>query len=1022
MAIYYLDAKVISRSTGRSAVAAAAYRSGEILFDERYEKEHDYSRKENIAHTEILLPDGAPLWMSNREELWNSVERFEKRKDAQLARELVIALPKELTIEQNILLIKEYVQSHFVDKGMIADMSLHNDKAIDGEPQPHAHVLLTLRELNLEKGEGEKEGKEMCFGKKVREWNLKENLLIWRESWAEIANKHLALNGHDRRIDHRRLEEQEIELTPGIKVGAAAAREHMAKLIEQQKVMYENGEKIYEDPEIALRALTRQQSTFTHHDLAKFVNRHSGDSEQFERIFEKVKLCSQIVHLGLDEQGRDRYTTQDMLDIEMKMIGHADRLSERAFGHRVREIKERDKGAEIEVRGEVAKDIEREIERELEVELETGGEGGREEKQKRLTEQQTAVYEYLIEEGDIKCVVGYAGSGKSHLLGAVREVLEEEGYRVLGATLSGIAAENLEKSSGIASRTLASRSYCWDKGEQLLDAKDILVIDEAGMVGSRQMERVLREVERGGAKVILVGDPQQLQAIEAGASFRALAERVGFIELTEIWRQKEEWQREATLSFANRDFAKGLGAYQENGCVHEFETQAFAKQAVVERWFEERESQSQISLSKDMGKDTYGVEDVENTENAKNRAQERGQERRLDNNRYKTQIMLSYTRKDVQELNEMARSLRKEIGDLREEHAVLTERGVRQFAVGERVYFLENERLNLDVKNGTLGTILKIEGKELTIRIDSNEKEQGEQKGQERGRVVIVDVERYNKLEYGYAATIHKAQGVTVDKSYVLASKHMDSHATYVGMSRHREKVEIYWSKEEFGYEQNLDKYLSRDRSKDVTLDYAKNYGIDATNGINDIKVNRMIVKKEVNLDKQARGEQKEVRELEKLKEITPIRKTKELGEKENQSESRTQEQSVNRNFDALEAFKKRYEQKHPERAQRHKEMVSPSIEKKMGKVVDKFRQLHKQLEQPEVGLDEKARVLLKKELSDYAYKMSKNEQLMDYAKRYEKDVFPEVKKLAQEKIREISKQKEKIRERSLEHELELER
>ncbi len=907
MAIYYLDAKVISRSTGRSAVAAAAYRSGEILFDERYEKEHDYSRKENITHTEILLPNGAPLWMNDRERLWNEVESSEKRKDAQLARELVIALPKELTIEQNVELIKEYVQSHFVDKGMVADICVHNDKTPEGEPQPHAHVMLAMREINID-----------GFGKKVREWNLKENLLLWRESWAEVTNRHLALNGHDRKIDHRRLEEQGIELTPGIKVGASVAREHMARLIEQQRISFENGEKIYENPEIALKALTRQQSTFTHHDLAKFVNRHSVDSEQFERIFEKVRSSEHLVYLGLDEQRRDRFTTQEMLTIEMKMADHAKRLVDRHFGHEVGGM----------IREEVLSN-----------------------KDKALTEQQRAVFEHLVDRGDIKCVVGYAGTGKSHLLGAARQVWEAQGYQVLGATLSGIAAENLEKSSGIESRTLASRGYYWDKGEQLLTPKDILVIDEAGMISSRHMERLLREVERGGAKVVLVGDPQQLQAIEAGASFRAIAERVGFIELTEVWRQKEEWQREATLSFAQRQVDKGLEAYQSHGCVHEFETQTMAKKGLVEQWFEN----SQLEPNK-------------------------------------TQIMLSYTRKDVQELNEMARDLRKENGELGEDQVIQTERGLRQFAKGDRVYFLENERLNLEVKNGTLGTIEKIEGKELTVRLDRDNNEG-------HSRTVMVDTERYNKLEYGYAATIHKSQGVTVDKAYVLASKHMDSHATYVGMSRHREGVDLYWSKEEFAKQRELVTQLSRDRSKDVTLDYAKNHGIE---------VSQSIVK-EVFREKPLEAEKIRFKEINFSLESKKNGALRELKEAKEQNVSQDRESS-------LEAFKKRYEQKHPEKALQHKEMVSPSSEKEMRETVNGFRELHKQLEQR--GIDEKSHALLKKELNDIAQKMSKSSELMDYMKQYQKDVYPEVKKLAQEREKELARQKD--RGRDLGYELEL--
>src|SRR5262249_32986224 len=121
MAIYHFNGSVISRSQGRSSVASAAYRSASRLRDERQGTLHDYTRKEDVAHTEILLPENAPEWMGDRETLWNTVEAVEKRKDAQLAREFNFALPKELTIEQAIALAKEFVQQEFVDKGMVAD-------------------------------------------------------------------------------------------------------------------------------------------------------------------------------------------------------------------------------------------------------------------------------------------------------------------------------------------------------------------------------------------------------------------------------------------------------------------------------------------------------------------------------------------------------------------------------------------------------------------------------------------------------------------------------------------------------------------------------------------------------------------------------------------------------------------------------------------------------------------------------------------------------------------------------------
>ena len=268
MAIYHFSGTVISRSQGRSAVACAAYRSATQLYDNRYEKTHNYTAKKDVTHTEILLPSQALEWMAERERLWNFVEATEKRKDAQLAREFNFSLPRELALAQNIALAREFVKREFVDKGMIADLCIHNDKMPDGQLQPHAHVMLTMRQVTSE-----------GFGQKVREWNRKENLLVWREAWSEVANRHLFLHGHDVKIDHRSLDVQGIALEPQHKIGPALARERLARLEDHQRIARENGEKLLADPTIALTAITRQQSTFTHQDLARFVSRHTVDAD-----------------------------------------------------------------------------------------------------------------------------------------------------------------------------------------------------------------------------------------------------------------------------------------------------------------------------------------------------------------------------------------------------------------------------------------------------------------------------------------------------------------------------------------------------------------------------------------------------------------------------------------------------------------------------------------------------------------------------------------------------------------------
>ncbi len=754
MAIYHFSGTVISRSGGKSAVASAAYRSGEKLYDERQEKVMNYSKKQDVLYKEIMLPKGAPEWMKDREKLWNEVEKAENRKDSQLAREVHFSLPRELSEEQNIELAKEFVKNEFVSRGMVADLCIHGGKGKDGEEQPHAHVMLTLREVTDE-----------GFGLKERSWNAKENYMLWRESWAEHANRYLAMNGIEQRIDHRSNKDRGIDLEPQKKIGPENLRDHERRILEHNRIARNNGEKLLEDPTIALKAITYHQSTFTHHDLARFINRHTVDEEQFKVVYERVKNSEEIIFLGKDELGRERFSSREMVELEKGMMKNVSVLEERGFW-----------GLEKADKQEVEAGVERDF---------TGiGSGGVAEKTLVLSEQQQEALEHIVGEGSVKCLVGYAGTGKSCLLDRARDIWEQNGYLVHGVTLAGIAAENLEYSSGIESRTFASRKYYWDKGEEKLSKKDVLVVDEAGMLGSRQLARIMEEVKEGGAKVVLLGDPQQLQAIEAGAAFRAIIEKTGYLELTEVRRQIEGWQQEATKEFALRNVDKALSFYEERGYIHYLGTQQEAKKGLVSRWNKER------------------FEEPE-----------------------KSRIMLAHTRKDVAELNEIARDCKKDKGELGKSSGLEVSGGVKEFAVGDRIYFLQNNR-DMGVKNGTLGTIDKIDGLSITVRVDGNKAVREEQ------RQLTFSLDRYNHITHGYAATIHKAQGVTVDQSYILASKYMDSHLAYVGMTRHREKAELFLSKEEFANKEELEQVLGRDRSKDVTVDYIgqdlrKEYGLE---------------------------------------------------------------------------------------------------------------------------------------------------------------------------------------------------
>ena len=206
MAIYHLRATMISRSQGRSATAAAAYRVAERIEDRRTGLTFDYAARSGVDHTEILAPDHAPDWVRDRSELWNRVEESETRKNSQVAREVRVALPDELTHAQRVALVRDYAQAQFVDRGMVADIALHAPGREGDERNHHAHILLTTRELDAE---GSVPGGG--FTTKNRDWNKVEVLEGWREAWARDSNAALERAGIEDRVDHRTLVAQRDE-------------------------------------------------------------------------------------------------------------------------------------------------------------------------------------------------------------------------------------------------------------------------------------------------------------------------------------------------------------------------------------------------------------------------------------------------------------------------------------------------------------------------------------------------------------------------------------------------------------------------------------------------------------------------------------------------------------------------------------------------------------------------------------------------------------------------------------------
>jgi Ti-type conjugative transfer relaxase TraA len=801
VAIMFIRAQVISRGAGRSIVSAAAYRHRARMMDEQVGTSFSYrGGAAELKHEELALPDQVPAWLriaiegksvaAASEALWNAVEAFETRADAQLARELIIALPEELTRAENIALVQEFVRDNLTSKGMIADWVYH-----DKDGNPHIHLMTALRPLT-EEGFGPKkvpvldaDGEPLRVvtpdrpkGKIVYKlWaGDKETMKGWKIGWAETANRHLALAGHDIRLDGRSYAEQGLDGIAQKHLGpekAALARKGIeiyfapANLARRQDM----ADRLLAEPELLLKQLANERSTFDEKDIAKALHRYVDDPEDFANIRARLMASDDLVLLKPQQVDRQTgkvaepavFTTREILRIEYDMAQSAEVLSQRnGFGI-----------ANTEVAAAVRQVETADPERPFKLDME-----------------QVAAVRHVTGDSAIAAVVGLAGAGKSTLLAAARVAWEGEHHRVFGAALSGKAAEGLEDSSGIKSRTLASWELAWENGRDLLERGNVFVIDEAGMVSSQQMARVLMAVENAGAKAVLVGDAMQLQPIQAGAAFRAISERVGSAELAGVRRQREAWARDASRLFARGKVEEGLDAYAQRGQIVETEQRVDVIERIVADWSVAREE-------------------------AIARSQAEGHDGRL---RGDEMLVLAHTNEDVKRLNGELRDVMNAAGALTAAREFQTERGVREFAAGDRIIFLENARFLEPrarrrgpqyVKNGMLGTVVATGdmrgGPLLSVRLAN-------------GRDVVISEDSYRNVDHGYAATIHKSQGATVDRTFVLATGMMDQHLTYVSMTRHRDQATLYAAREDFEAKPEWGRRPRADHAAGVTGELVK--------------------------------------------------------------------------------------------------------------------------------------------------------------------------------------------------------
>lgn len=742
LAIEFARARYISRGSGGSAVRSAAYNGREEIAAERTGEVFYFRHRDAPEHHAVLLPEGAAERFGEARVLWNAAEAAERRKDAQVAREIVLALPAnaDVSTEDRIALARSFAETHFVSKGLAVQLDVHAPHEGDAESERanwHAHLLITTRRL---------EG-EQFSAKKARDLDPEVRLAggrplvsdgaVWGELWREHQDQYFREHGIETRVDARATHAQE-------HIGPVRMRVAGAEIVERAETIRRANQAAASDPDQVLAALTRNNATFTARDLDRFLAKQSGGegrgaAPEIVAVRAAVLKHSDLIPLHDRETGEaaERFTTRQVRAEEWAALADADRMG-----------RVRSRGV-------------------------SGGAARSARAGRTLRPDQDAAFAHAIGPGDLKLVEGRAGTGKSFTLAAIRDAYVADGKRVVGLAPTNAVAQDLAADGFTESGTVHSALFRLKNGKINWDKNTVVIVDEAAMLDTPVTGELLAAARQAGAKVILAGDDRQLASIERGGLFAELRQRHGAAEITEVTRQKVDWQRQAARDLAEGRFAEAVSAFDRAGAITWTEKQEDARAALVAAWT--RDAVDHPGASR---------------------------------------FVFAYTNSDVDALNAELREVYRTRGALTGADVEFdTKHGKAAFAIGDRVQFTDTDKRR-HIYNGNAGTITGLNGLtgEITARLDA---------AGGAAREVTWFAGEFEGFRHGYAGTIYKGQGKTLDRTYLYHTEHWRAAASYVALTRQRDSAQVFVARETARDANHLARQMARGEVRAASVAWA---------------------------------------------------------------------------------------------------------------------------------------------------------------------------------------------------------